>query len=206
MIRRRAIGRLLVYGAIALGIATGVPPITRRGTGVWREAVPGDSVPRSITEAELQGSRSPRSPELGEFAQRWLDKVTAGTSDRRCVVVGDANSARSGDLIGTPFRFYAEYWRRGAPPKLLFVAAHRPRIGAPTQLIIKVSRIDALAESYVFIGPVHTSRWSAELMRIEWGTAAPIVDPPSSGRWLLVASLGIDWGCFVLDLPPQTGP
>jgi hypothetical protein len=208
--RRRGIARLLVYGAIALGIATGVPPITHRGTAVWRQALPADSVPQSIAEAELQGSRHPRSPEPGVFGQWWLDKATVGTSDRRCVVVGDANGARSGEMVGTPFQLYADYWSRGAAPKLSFATAHRPPIGEPMHLIVKVARVDAPAASYVFIGRASTVRWSAvvisKLMRIQWGAAATAIDPPSPGRWLLVASLGTDWGCFVLDLPPRIYP
>jgi hypothetical protein len=202
----------LVYGGIALAIATGVPPVTTRGTDVWRQALLADSVPQSIAEAELQGGRSPHSSEPGVFGQWWLDMATVGTADRRCVVVGNANGARSGDLIGSPFRLYAsaDYWRPGGAPKLSFAAAHRPPIGEPMQLIIKAVQVDATAESFVFIGRTYTVRWSGLLMwRLtgsQWWTAATGVTPPSSGRWLLVTTLGADWGCFVLDLPPITGP
>ena len=211
MKHRRVIARLVVYGGIALAVATGVPPIKVRGTDIWRQAVPADSVPQSIAEAELQGSRHPRSPEPAVLGQWWLDRATVGTADRQCVVVGDAIAARSGDLIGNPFRLYAgaDYSRRGGAPKLSFAAAHEPPIGETMQLIIRAVRTDAPAESFVFIGRPYTVRWSGLLLwrltRSQWWVPAGIT-PTSSGRWLLVTSLGTDWGCFVLDLPPITGP
>lgn len=201
---RRTLELLLASGVIALGIVTGVPPVKSQEVDVWRQAAAADSVPRSIAEAEAQGGRHPRSARPAEFRPRAAESVSVGTAERRCVIVGDANVARSGDLIASPFRLYRDYWRQGAPPKVSWVAGHRPPLGEPVQLLIEATRLDEPAASYVFLGDVDTFRWSAiammELMRIPWGTAA-VFDIPTPGRWLLVATVAENWGCFVLDLP-----
>ena len=206
---RQSTTLLAVSGVLALAAATGIPPLEKAGTDVWRPAVDSDSVPSSIAEAELQGNNYPRSSRPASFEQRWLDGTGVATAERRCVTVGEANSARSGEIIGANFRAYADFWRRGAPPKLAWGGGHPPAIGEPVQLIIKAARLDAPAPSHVLVGEVETFRWPmilmAKLLPIQWFHAA-VIDPPSPGRWLLVAHMGVDWGCFVLDLPPMTDP
>ena len=205
--RRRLLVLLLMCGILAVGIATGVPPHATTGVEVWRPAVGSDSVPRSIEEAERLGSRHPRSTDPVAFQKRWLNRAAVATEDRTCVVVDSANSARSGEIIGANFRAYIEWWSRGAPPKLAWGAGHRPAISEPVQLILTASRLDEPAPSHVLVGEVTTYQWSAvalaRLLRMQWFEAA-VIDPPMPGRWLLVARVGVNWGCFVLDLRERT--
>jgi hypothetical protein len=191
----------VIVAAIAIGIATGVPPIKTEGKAVWRPAVPGDSVPRSITEAEREGSEYPRSDKPAAFPTFPNYPVRVGTADRRCVVVGNAEAARSGDFVAVSFRGYVEEWRLGRTgSKMVWAAGHRAPIGERLKLTITASRVDTLADAYVYVSEARTYRWPAAMLIRHGWAGGEFVPLPSAGRWLLVARVGKDWGCFVLDL------
>lgn len=167
---------------------------------MWRHALPSDSVPLSVAEAESSGRRFPRSAGPVEFSALMQSKVVVGTSARRCVAVGKANAAQSGDFIVVSLRHFADEWRRGILAKTTWVTAHRARIGRPMRLTVRASRLDPPDVSYIFVGAETTYSWAATLlMRFGWSRGA-FIPLPTAGKWLLVATVAQDWGCFVQEL------
>jgi hypothetical protein len=182
-----------------LGVS--LPPVRSKGTAEWRRATSADSIPSSIAEAEARGGRHPRSVEEASFYPRRDTLAHVGTAERRCVDVGTSNVVRAGDFIAMPFALYIRDWKSGMHPpgKVSWLSAHA-RPSAPLQLVLRATRIDAATESYVYKGPTRTLSWGfGNLWPHGWATAA-VFDLPSSGRWLIVATLDQDWGCVVLSL------
>ena len=105
-------------------------------------------------------------------------------------------------MIVSPFALYAQYWRMGGPPKMSWFGGHL-RSGVPTQLIVRATRLDTAAASHVWLGAEVTASWG--LVRVLpylpfRMNNVTTFNLPTPGRWMLVATLDQDWGCFVLSL------
>jgi hypothetical protein len=166
----------------------------------------GSSLLRSIGAAEDEAARYPRGPETG--AVNDLESMTPyGSSARHCVDVGTNHEVRSGEFVAGPFdlfpdmRLKALEWGRNGG-KLWFIPRHiPPRYPPPADsasLLVRATRLDRSADSR----ERSWSIWSRSL-----GSKPPVLffatNPPltSSGRWMVVATAGPNWGCFVLELP-----
>jgi hypothetical protein len=160
----------------------------------------------SIGEAEDEGVRYPRGPETG--AVNDLESMTPyGSSERQCVDVGTNHEVRSGEFVAGPFdlfpdmRLKALEWGRNGG-KLWFIPRHiPPRYPPPADsasLLVRATRLDRSAGS-------RERSWS--IWSRAQGSKPPVLffatNPPltSSGRWMVVATAGPNWGCFVLELP-----
>lgn len=165
-----------------------VPALAVQSQSPGRPAAPGDSVPGSIREAEASGSRHPRATANNEGS--WA----RGTSERRCVDA-DANVVRSGDFVAGPFEFYNEIWRQGYGKLWWRPSEMTPH---PPLLIVQATRLDQVADSRVFeasdvaspSGPKEN-----EATRIKFYPTGFRL--PSLGRWMMVATAGNNWGCFI---------
>jgi hypothetical protein len=159
-----------------------------------RPAVSADSVAQSVLEAEERGRRHPQA--VTNNADRYHNAYT-GTHERRCVNA-DADSKRSGDFIAGPLLLYNDVWRQGSG-KLWWHPNEMPS-EAP-MLTVHATRLDESAEARVF-----------DSATIAWGsgpnasaTTSPKFYPtgirlPTVGRWMMVATAGNNWGCFVLTV------
>jgi hypothetical protein len=159
-----------------------------------RPAVPEDSVAQSVLEAEERGSRHP--PAVTNNAGRYHDSYT-GSRERRCVNA-DAGAMRSSDFVAGPFDRYNDLWRQGYG-KLWWHPNEMPS-EAP-MLTVQATRLDEVAESRVYetrdiaspSGPGESRATSARF----YPTGIRL---PTVGRWMMVATAGNNWGCFVLTV------
>ncbi|MES2179887.1 MAG: hypothetical protein V4550_18645 [Gemmatimonadota bacterium] len=154
-----------------------------------------DSVARSVAEAELEGARYPRAAELNP--RRPWDANAQGTSERKCLEADKLRAARSGDFyVGdfagrTGWPSYSEMWRTGYG-KLIWQPVHLPSPG----VVVRATRLDVGAESRVY-GPFPISH-PGESMSTTFHPSG--VHVPTTGRWMLVATSGSNWGCFVITV------
>jgi hypothetical protein len=175
-------------------------------TGSSTTGVAGSRLLSSIAEAEDEGARYPRGPETG--AVNDLESMTPfGSSDRQCVDVGTNHEVRSGEFAVGPFDLFPEMRLKalewgGNGVKLWWIPRHIPTSYPPpansASLLVRATRLDRSA------GPRERSwsNWSRTV-----GSKPPVLffatNPPltSSGRWMVVATAGPNWGCFVLEVP-----
>ncbi len=202
--------RFLLFGGIAaltlICLAfVSLPPIRGEGRPAeGRRAAASDSVPRSIAEAEAQGERHPRSGAPAAFPPRLAARREIDTAERRCVEVGAANVVRAGDVLASPFALYRQHWHAGIHPpgKVSWFGAHA-RSGVPMQLIVRATRLDTAGSSHVWVGSEERLSWgfATVLPYLSFGlNNATMFDLPAPGRWLLVATIDQNWGCFVYSL------
>jgi hypothetical protein len=159
-----------------------------------RPAIPTDSVPTSIQEAEARGERSPR---VERNNVDTLSQDVGGTNQRRCVDVNGINIVRSGDFIAGPFASYSEEWR-GGYGKIWWKPSF---VGEPhATLSVTAARLDTIAVGRVFEQSdlaYPTDEWRKRVGAQFYPSGFRV---PSTGRWLLVASAGGNWGCFILTV------
>jgi hypothetical protein len=170
-------------------LAASALPAQDRG----RPAVASDSVPATVADAEAEGGRYPRSPEKPAYAI-WFDTVThVGTSDRRCVNVGTEEVVRSGDMFAGPFAD-AVRSSRMKEAKFWLQPTHRPTPGVPMTFALRATRLDTTSVGWVRASEPFTLQ-SAVLTAVSMPIGLWL---PSSGVWMLIATAGEDWGCFVV--------
>ncbi len=164
------------------------------------------NVPATIREAEAEGAGRPHESAEVPSQSYFKDSRFAGTAERRCVSdaaypVFPDGSLRSGDFIlrggvGGPLGFLA-----GKGKKVLWAPLH----GSPSRkppLVLRAVRIGNPDDSVRFRieGLVHGGRGPQAL----YGYVSE-ASLPTAGQWLVVATAGNDWGCFVLKVEPPRG-
>ncbi|HTR78278.1 MAG TPA: hypothetical protein VMH39_09215, partial [Gemmatimonadaceae bacterium] len=117
-----------------------------------------------------------------------------GTSDRRCVEVGAADIARSGDMFAGNF-VPAARTPRTREAKFWLQPTHRPQPGVPITFVLRATRLDTVSAGWVR---------ESEPFGLHVAPPAAVADPiglwlPSAGVWMLIATAGEDWGCFVVN-------
>jgi hypothetical protein len=127
-------------------------------------------------------------------------RTFGGTTERKCVAPPSSDdsipggSLRSGDVI-IRGRF-AGFWglRANRDSKILWLPLHNPGEYRDT-LLIRAVRIGHAADSlrqsvpdWAWSGPKTNSGFPS------------LVRFPAAGTWLVVATAGGDWGCFLLPV------
>jgi hypothetical protein len=165
------------------------------------------NIPATIREAEAQGADFAHdAPQVAQQSY-FSDFPFGGTAERRCVVAAAYHlytsapngSLRSGDFIVRGQFVDADRGRFQAAKehKVLWVPLHGPSLLKPP-LVIRAARVGNPADSVRFRieslvhGPPSLYGYISE------------VSFPSAGQWVIVATAGNDWGCFVLDVAPHT--
>jgi len=159
------------------------------------ENTPPDSIEVAEAEATTYPSSTPPDPLPAIFAEE--DRV--GTADRKCVETNDNSEARSGEFIAGSFKDYPASWREGHG-KMWWVPLHTPGSNwYPSyinSLVIRATRLDQSGENTTFSSSALA--WTEGPSR---ATFFPTdIHLPTEGLWMLVATAGPDWGCFILDL------
>lgn len=108
-----------------------------------------------------------------------------GTTERKCVDAGGGGRIRSGDFVAA-MPNYAAYWAQGGV-KVMWVST-RPQVPR-VELVVKATRLDVVAEGRVY--GVETLNAPSYPSRVYL---------PTAGRWMMVATAGDAWGCFVVTV------
>ncbi|MDX2260088.1 MAG: hypothetical protein SFU84_00145 [Gemmatimonadales bacterium] len=107
----------------------------------------------------------------------------------------NSQAVRSGDFIAGPFETYNDVWKQGYGKLWWHPSEMTPK---PPLLVVQATRLDEQAESRVFessdiawpSGPKESEATSLKF----YPTGIRL---PSLGRWMLVATAGNNWGCFI---------
>lgn len=170
--------------------------------GTGGPAVP----PRGVAEAEAEARDHPRRTPAQDLPPPFQRAV--GEADRRCVVVepyptsdllhGELSpraqpgaGLRSGEFVAGPLAAYADAWRRDPrTTKLWWVPLHTSGLHA---LTLRAVLLDDPSITRTF-----TSTILARSDDVLFYPSTLLL--PASGRWMLIATAGSNWGCFVMTL------
>jgi hypothetical protein len=162
------------------------------------------TIPVSVAQAEAEAAGFPRADSISITQPRLAKAPFAGTADRRCVPATapdprGSGSLRSGDIVvrGTPSELTA-----GKRRKILWLPLHGSGASRATRLIVRADRVGSPGDSVRFSvaglaytpGPPTTRLYSYPSE----------VTLPAPGEWIVVATAGPDWGCFVVDVSEAT--
>jgi hypothetical protein len=159
------------------------------------------AIPVTVAAAEAEAISFPRSSATSASQAFFAEKPFVGTSDRKCVSMSTedphvSGSLRSGDMIARGLTNRSAF-RAGVPDKVLWVPRHTSGVRG-TEFILRADRIGHPADSIRL-----TIRSIAGSSRM-YGYPST-VSFRSAGQWLVVATAGDDWGCFVLDVSDAKG-
>ena len=128
----------------------------------------------------------------------WMEVPGAGTSERRCVEVPTPGPVRSGEfrLTYMPVRPQA-----GRPHKI----AWSPTDGSPSMSLQVRGRLVSDSESALAL---RTSRIARTTGADDdtWYFFPSMIEFPASGEWVVVATSGANWGCFIFDVTAPGAP
>jgi hypothetical protein len=152
-----------------------------------------------IQAAQTEGAAYPHGDAAS--VQSGFDAgADVGTPERRCVDTRHSKAALSGDFLAGPFddlfASFRTHWQQGhtkvwwAPR---YLADRTPRDLADGGLLIRGTRLDGSGGT--------TYRYGGLVRSIPSGIGFfnSGVWVPSAGRWMLVATYGSNWGCFVVE-------
>ena len=167
------------------------------------------NIPATVREAEAQGADFAHGAPQVAQQPYFSDFPFGGTAERHCAVAAryvaytsaPNGSLRSGDFI-VRGGFTDASWggfQAIEEHKVLWLPLHGSSSRIP--LVVRAARIDNPADSVRFRveGLAYAPRPSGRL----YGYPS-LVSFPSAGQWIVVATAGNDWGCFVVDVAPQS--
>ena len=159
---------------------------------------------RTAAEAEQRGGpRSGHPPLMQSRFEEYLaapsEPSPTWTVDRTCV--NATGRARSGEMV-VSYSFGVDGWSPHLEQsKFGFTPLHQPgdlrRIEEPLRLKLTYVEDSRQTYDYLVVGNVYGLD---EQNRPTGAAFVASLVPPRAGRWLIVASSGVNWGCFVLDV------
>ena len=163
-------------------------------------SVMAQGIPASVEVAEAEGAsyRRAMSP---VYMPSVFSEQFGGTTERKCVASSTNatnGSLRSGEMILRSRLSGPWGLKANRDHKILWRPLHNPFEYRDT-LVIRAVRIDNAADSMRLSVPewVYPSKFEKQ----ESGFAS-LVRFPTAGSWLVIATAGTDWGCFVLTVQP----
>jgi hypothetical protein len=164
-----------------------------------RAALATDMVPHSLTEAEAQGAAHPRAAANNSAAF----SPVAGTAERKCVDAEGLTFVRSGDFVAGSFTIPArdEGWTTHRSHKLPWEPS---QVTSGVPLVVRAARVDEPGDTRVF-GPFSLVRGVDPATGVQSAGQgyASAIRLPSAGRWLLIATAGPNWGCYLVTVSPS---
>lgn len=155
-------------------------------------------IPTSSQQAEHEGNGFRRAPIPPRNAQVF-DKPFRGSAQRRCVDPTSPRGLEINESILEPLRSGELIVRYGAlnagvSAKILWMPLHNPN-DYPDTLLIRAVRLGDVGDSL----RVTVSDWGWHASRVNSGYPSNVTFD-SAGTWLVVATAGNDWGCFLLPV------
>lgn len=179
--------------------------------------VPTDAgYPRDVAQAEGDGARYPSQSFTGLLPAHFDETregnkgplgPSGGTSARRCVDGTAFWWARSGELVARPLVQNIQAWEPdGERWKLLFFLLHQDpsdaRAAGPygDGLLVRAVSRSTPEQTYVYESPTPHTAYRPEEQREVVIDFPAFLRLPYAGEWILVATAGPDWGCFMVDI------
>jgi hypothetical protein len=187
--QRSLFGGLTLLGALCVATPSLVATQRRADTP---SALPDVSqiVLRDVAGAEGEGATYPH-PRADQAQPGFFGGAGyTGTADRKCIETKDGLSVLAGDILAGPFRMFQTHWQQGRT-KIWWA----PRYVPFADLIVRASRLDDPDQHTRF-------RFTDVASAIPSGVRFFPSDAwlPSAGRWMIVATAGSNWGCFVVNV------
>jgi len=169
------------------------------------------SIPLTVAEAEAEGATFPHAS-LPTVLQSLFVGPFGGTSARACTASQPdeslpGGSLRSGEIIVRSRLTGPWGLRAGRAHKILWAPLHGPS-DTSTTVSFADWRKEAVHHAPLLIRAVRVGHPADSLRRIATGlTGGPRqfgfpseVKFPTAGQWLVIATTGEDWGCFLLGI------
>jgi hypothetical protein len=157
-------------------------------------------VRETIADAEAEGATFPHGPPR-EHTSTIFARQSPGTVERKCVNGASTDmpwqpmQIRSGDFViggqvgaGVPLNV-------GRQSKVWWVPYHDP-FEFPSKLLVRGARLGAPGDTIRYEQPDYA--WPSPGVKTDSFFPSGITIP-RAGRWLLIATAGDDWGCFILS-------
>jgi len=181
---------------LVVGLWIGVVPSVEQGEG--------NSQADLVSSAEREAATFPVESGLPRRMKKvFASPDTPGTTARKCVTGSGRGPLRSGEFVigGELSGQDPEDPRRRVAPKLWWSPLHH---GEKMELLVRARRVGSGGE-YRFHGVTvaHSSSGPNQLVpEAEREYFFPsAVEFLHSGTWVVVATQGSDWGCFILTMP-----
>ena len=146
---------------------------------------------RAVIAAEKAGASFPYLPFLGDAPP--VRKCTIVKPEQIVFPATKGDPAdynlSSGEFWAGSLSFgWGDNYEQGKMP---LRPRHDGNLGSGLRLVL--SRIDSGSEQYVQTYQPLSNKWFATWPRF-----------PTPGRWMILATAGVNWGCFVFDRPVKT--
>jgi hypothetical protein len=157
-------------------------------------------IPATIAAAEAEGAKYPRGPTPKTVL--WaFDRPFGGTSERKCVTVApDVSSApggslRSGDFIMRSGLLSSVWPHATGEYKVLWLPLHTPPDIRAT-LLLRAARVGQPADSIRIELPAAGTPGAPRSV----AGFPSLVSFPKAGQWIVIATAGDDWACFLFKI------
>lgn len=193
---------------LGLGLAIGIGPFGTQGTPAlqyWS----GSTEQQLVATVEREAASFPRDSALPlRMKKAFTSTDIAGSSERKCVAGSGSGPLRSGEfIIGGQLSGVDSRQRiRSVAPKIWWSPLHHaPKM----ELVVRARQVERGGGEYRFHG-----------VTVAWGVPSAGENVPEnereyffpsgieflhSGKWIIVATQGPDWGCFILTLASPIG-
>ena len=125
-------------------------------------------------------------------------KSSSGTAERVCVIGDEMGPVRSGDFLIGGHLGGSVATRGGRQGKVWWIPLHNTEKMPP--LVVRGRKLTAPTDTFRFTTSVvayPNSQGSLPALRREYFFPSGITIP-TTGTWVIVATSGANWGCFVL--------
>ncbi len=182
--------RITVVAVVALAVAS-------------RPAVAQKGIPASVAAAEAEGAAFPRHAAPSSVAPDFA-RPFAGTTSRKCVTPSATGNDAGGQVRSGEFiirgLFAGRFGPRAETPgKVFWLPLHDP-LDYPNALLVRAGHVGHPEDGF----RQAVADWGYPGRGHEHEGGFPsLVTFPSAGAWVVVATAGDDWGCFVIAVAPK---
>jgi len=159
------------------------------------------SIPSSVQAAEAEGASHPRAS-APMYTPTAFTSAFTGAVERKCAVQATADTSngplRSGEIVLRARLVGRWGLKANRDQKMYWQPLHNPFEFRDT-LLIRAVRIDDPADSM----RVSIPNWAYSPRSKKESGFPSQLRFPAAGNWLVIATAGSDWGCFVLPVETQ---